>query len=457
MSTLAPRRVAAAPVAQAQPAEAELSRFIFWSAAAIIIFCAVYFHSKTDPGTRFAIRNGQLANYGPSWWDQQKFGPLTPGDLMVFAFAYAGFIERLRTGRLHVYGRTAWLIGIGTTAVLAGVAAGVYHQTASPFGDWRNLAIGLLFAFALWSTVLRTDRDCLFFAQIFVGIMAGYGIDQLLRYASGGGEIAFYGRTTTGDHATLEFMVAAVGISMAMLRTRRTPWLWWAGIAVGTSVVALAFRRYAWVELAVVFAAFLLLSGASRRRYLVAIGGVAVACLITVALTWSSLDWSGRLNSLDPTLTREQNVYATTNQGHINDILDGWDEVRVHPVFGLGVGVLYHGSRTAQWKGDAGMVHNAPIEVWIKFGLLGLAVFLATYVVLFRDIWRRRHRGRVCDLLAFGGGAFLLGNFVVIASVYSWPFGAWEKGILIFAVIAMAYPPGWRLSPQRPITPADGS
>ena len=58
---------------------------------------------------------------------------------------------------------------------------------------------------------------------------------------------------------------------MAMLRTRRTPALWWAGIVVGTAVVVLAFRRYAWVELATVFAAFVLLSGVNRRRYIVSI------------------------------------------------------------------------------------------------------------------------------------------------------------------------------------------
>ena len=46
---------------------------------------------------------------------------------------------------------------------------------------------------------------------------------------------------------------------------------------------------------------------------------------------------------------------------------------------GLGVGVLYHPTRTARWKGDAGMVHNGPIEVWIKFGILGMLVFLVQH------------------------------------------------------------------------------
>jgi hypothetical protein len=443
------------PAQQSIPATtvpADIAGFVGWCIATVIVFSAVYYHSKTDPGLRFAIKNGAITNYGPSWWDQQKFGAFTPGDLVVLAFAYVGTVARLHSGRTRIETRTAWLLGLGAFVVTLGVATGVLNNTPSPFGDWRYLAIGLLFAFALWSTILRTEHDCFRFAQIFVAIMAGYGLDQLVSYASGGGEIAFYGRTTTGDHATLEFMVAAVGVSMAMLRTRRTRALWWAGITIGTAVVVLAFRRYAWIELAIVFAAFVALSGASRRRYVISIAGVAVAGVLTVALTWSALDWGGRFASLDPTQTGAQNVYATTNQGHIDDILDGWDQVRANPVTGLGVGVLYHPTRTARWKGDAGMVHNAPIEVWIKFGILGLLVFIGTYVVLFRDIWRRRRRGRVSDLIAFGGGAFLLGNFVVISTVYPWAFSTWEKGILIFSLIAMAYPPGWR-SPLRTETP----
>ena len=66
-------------------------------------------------------------------------------------------------------------------------------------------------------------------------------------------------------------MVAAVGVSLAMLRTRRTPALWWMTIAVGTMVVVLAFRRYAWVEIGTVFAVFLLLSGKNRMKYIVGV------------------------------------------------------------------------------------------------------------------------------------------------------------------------------------------
>ncbi len=49
---------------------------------------------------------------------------------------------------MAISNRMAWLLGLGTTAVLVGIAAGVYHETQSPFGDWRNLALGLVYAFA---------------------------------------------------------------------------------------------------------------------------------------------------------------------------------------------------------------------------------------------------------------------------------------------------------------------
>ncbi len=106
-------------------------------------------------------------------------------------------------------------------------------------------------------------------------------------------------------------------------------------------------------------------------------------------------------------------------------------------------------TRTAQWKGDAGMVHNAPVEVWIKFGLLGLGRLLRDL----RDPVPRHletAKPAAADLrspVVRRRRVPASGNFVVIGTVYSWPFGASEKGILIFTLIAMAYPPRWRGAP----------
>ena len=224
---------------------------MWWSFAALIIFCAVYFHSKTDPGTRFAIETARSTNYGPSWWDQQKFGPFTPGDLAVFAFAYTGLIERLGTGRLHVPARD----GVAARAVddrgrCSASPSASTTRRASPFGDWRDLAVGA--ALRVRALVdgppdrpglppvradLRRDHGRLR-RRPADAVRVGRRRDRVLRPHADGrprhpGVHGGRGRHLDGDAAN------ATG------RGR----LWWAGIIVGTAVVALAFRRYAWVEL----------------------------------------------------------------------------------------------------------------------------------------------------------------------------------------------------------------
>lgn len=425
-----PRRVAV---------RAKLAALPWWAMAGAILAVALIYHTSTDPGTRFQAKTSGKDNFGPAWFDQQKYGPFTPADVLTFGFAYLALIYRFTREGFHV-SRTAvrmwFLIGV---PIALGVVVGIEHGTKSPFGDWRDMFVGALFAIGLWSTVLTSEEGCFRFAQLFAGMVGAYGFVQLVQYATGGGEIAFYGRTPTGDHATLEYMVAAVGVSLAMLRTRRTPALWWMTIAVGTMVVVLAFRRYAWVEIGTVFAVFLLLSGKNRMKYIVGVLGVTCAAVIAITLLGSTLDWGARVASLNPWANKQTNALAATNQGHLNEVLDGMDQIRAHPLVGLGVGKTYVGKRTARWKGDAGMVHNGPIEMWIKFTVLGFFAFFAVYFILFRAVWRRRHGTNYSDLLAWGAGSFLLGQFFVTATVYAWPFGVWEKSILEFTCVAMIF------------------
>ena len=245
----------------------------------------------------------QITNYGPSWWDQQKFGPVTPGDLAVFVFAYIGVVTRLGKGRLQISERTAWLLGLVDDRRPDRYRGGRLQRDAEPV---RRLAppgcSGVLFAFALWSTIF--DRPGLLaLAQIYVAIMRAI-------------------RHRPADRST--HRAAARSPSTAGRPSATTPRSssWWPRSGVdgdATHATArrpcggrasrrhggrgAAFRRYAWVELATVFTAFVLLSGVNRRRYIVSIAAVAVACLVTIALTWSSLDWGGRFASLDPTQT----------------------------------------------------------------------------------------------------------------------------------------------------------
>jgi O-antigen ligase len=412
---------------------------LWWLAVGIILGGAMIFHSGLDPADRFALKQSGIS-YGVSWWNRQLAGPFTPSDLAVFAFAYLAGTVRFSSAPIRFSRVGGAYAAVIATAVAMGAAVGVYHGTESPIGDWRNLAVGSLFAFGLWSTVLSTSANVLRFAQLLAGLVSLYGLWLLLQYATGGGDIAFYGRTPVGDHSSIEYFVAVVAVSLAMLRSGRISWLWWLAIAIGTAVVLLSFRRYAWLEIGTVAAVFVLFAHRGRMRYIIGLAGVAAIAAAAIALTWNSLQWSERFASLDPSATSSQNELAATNENHLDDIRDGLDQIRAHPIFGLGVGVTYVGTRTLVWKGVAGMVHNGPVSVWIKFGAFGLIVYVVSYLALLRRLLARRRGRRPENLFALGALAFFIGSLASTATVYPWIFEQPGSALLAFAVMAAAFP-----------------
>jgi hypothetical protein len=450
-------------VSSEPPARARerLAPWPFWAFAGAILIGCIVFHSRTDPSIRYTLKGAAgdnfnvtvkqlaLANYGPDWFLAQKFGKLTPCDVAIGLFAYLGLCYRWSTQRPLRFSRRARNYAVLIAIPMAiGLIVGQYHGATSVFGDSRYYVAGAVFALGLWSTILTSEEGCFRFAQLFALLTGVYGFVQLAQYATGGGEIAYYGRTTLAAHATLEYMVAGVAVAVAMSRTGRSRMLWWFTVVVCSMVVVLGFRRYAWLELASVFGMYLLLSG---RRNLRAPLVIAASAVVAVVFLGSSLDFTGRVASFNPNATRQTSIYANTNQGHIDAALDGLYEIETHPITGLGTGVGFIGHTS----GNAlNQVQNAPIETWIRYSVVGFAVFCFVYFMLFRDLWRRRHGTRYSDQLGWGIGAFLFGQFLVICAVYPWPFDTTEKAVLTFSLVALAYPRRDRVDEPARETPS---
>ncbi len=415
----------------------KLAPWPFWVIATSILIGCVIFHSRTDPGIRYSVKQLQAANFGPDWFLAQKFGKLTPCDVACGLFAYLGLVYRWATlPRIQISRRAAGFACLIAVPMIIGLIVGQYHDATSTLGADRYFLAGGLFAFGLWSTILTSEEGVFRFAQIFALVMGVYGFIQLADFARGGGEIAFYGRTPLAAHATLEYMVAGVAVSVPMTRWGRSRVLWWFTIATCSMVVILGFRRYAWIELAAVFGVFLILAG---RKYLKGPVVIGISVAIAVVFLGSSLNWSSRFASLDPSVSRSSNIYATTNQGHIDAVRDGLHEIEAHPITGLGTGVNFVGAVTGD---TSGQTQNAAVETWIRYSIVGEAVFFFAYFVLFRDLWRRRRGIRYSDQLGWGIGAYFFGQFIVIMAVYPWPFDTAEKAVLSFSMLAMAFP--WR-------------
>jgi len=66
---------------------------------------------------------------------------------------------------------------------------------------------------------------------------------------------------------------------------------------------------------------------------------------------------------------------------HVFDIVDGWEKVKEHPLFGQGFGGQTERNLTLlpiAWGGDVGtgMVHNQYLTFWLKLGVAGPILML---------------------------------------------------------------------------------
>ena len=56
---------------------------------------------------------------------------------------------------------------------------------------------------------------------------------------------------------------------------------------------------------------------------------------------------------------------------------------------GIGVGTSYSTWHIRNWKTESVMVHNAPLHVWLKYGIAGLACYVWFHIALLRWLYRR--------------------------------------------------------------------
>ena len=132
---------------------------------------------------------------------------------------------------------------------------------------------------------------------------------------------------------------------------------------------------------------------------------------------------------------------------------------------GIGLGRSFQTARIKGWKEESVMVHNAPLHVWLKYGLLGLVCYIWFHAAVFRTLWTRMkadrsrakaallssrvyphgrsvrfHRGDGQHITAFVCAAlvFLAAQFVVSLGFTPWPYSSLQSTTLIAFVLAVA-------------------
>ncbi len=319
--------------------------------------------------------------------------------------------------------------------IAAGIVYGWSHGGTNFFFDWRalGLGVGLYFVWAFW---LQNPPD-VHGAVLLFGIYMSVRIALLyVVYLTGRGETLLGVPIPLFDGPALSAIVftALLAFRYQERSTDRVHKLLWMALAAAAClIVLLCFRRTYWGELAIGTALLMLL----QRRHRVRNFALIVTTLCIAALTLGN-SFAARVQSLD--VMQMDSDFGADNADHWHDLLDALDQVRQSPLLGIGVGTAYPTWRIRNWKTESVMVHNAPIHVWLKYGVAGAICYLWFHLALLRWLHRRSKflpAGESAFLhVAF---AYLTAQFVMTLGFAPWPYSELQLTTLISFILAAAF------------------
>lgn len=343
--------------------------------------------------------------------------------------------------------------------VALGLAIGYGIVSGAPelFADWRNIVVlaTLTTLTARW-LASRPWRD-----QIMADLAIGYGVAGLVPlglWLSGVGGAELFGESVP--------IFAYPPLFMVMFSSLVCLSLWLNGLSQMSSIrahtiqllaltssfiVLVSFRRAFWAAWLV---AFVVLAVYSRLRAGVTTKRLSALLLIVGLLATSVViyvgadDVRGRLESFVP---GAENEYSSTNEDHLNDITEAIGVISEQPLTGLGIGRLYRTPSIAEWKDRSFEVHNAPVHMWLKFGLIGAIAYVWFHVAWIRHQLNPMFSSRSQFAADLGLGAYVVGIFVntmVQTSVYGSFQMANHLGILLGVAVAVSHRD--RRPPTRP-------
>jgi O-antigen ligase len=311
------------------------------------------------------------------------------------------------------------------------IAYGRSRGGSNFFFDWRGLALGIGLYF-VWSLWLRNASDVAAAVRVFAIYMAARIGLLFALYLAG------YRDTLAGVPIPIfdgPVLSCIVFTGLLAFRYRESALgagkLLWSGLALAAYMfVLLCFRRTYWGELAVGTFILLLLQKRHRIRNL-----LLLAAMVGIAASIMGASFSSRMHSLN--VTGDDSEFSADNANHLYDLMDAWYQVRQSPVMGIGVGTSYSTWHIRNWKTESVMVHNAPLHVWLKYGIAGLICYLWFHLALLR--WLYRHSTTAMSpntAFLVAAFAYLTAQFAMTLGFAPWPYSELQLTILISFILA---------------------
>ena len=359
-------------------------------------------------------------------------------NVLLFGLAIQAFFARRFAQPLpvrHNLGLPALLIGlvmVGNVLVFSQMPHVRWFQLIGTSGLLHF--VNFMLAFYVLVNALRTPDDLRRFVNLLLACGVLRGLWGLVRFAALGGDPAnFYNnfqhidvRITFFDINDSLLATMVLFVVLWRLATGEVQHFWprvgmWAVVALELFIVVFSYRRTAWGGLAL---AALLLAFSLRGRWrwclLASYVGVGLPLLVYKMLLRGGSKASGGslLERMLPDVVQGGQFSFTT--GRFAELYAAWLTLRHDWVLGLGAWGQYDGFRFSElaWhRGDFSWMHSGVLHVWLKFGVVGVAIVLAAAWLYGRFIWTQQRRTasgpRGLVLLGAAGALFLLPTLLI--------------------------------------------
>ena len=343
-----------------------------------LILLPEYVQGVGDPETKSALYTVMV-------------GPLRMIDVVLLGVIAAHGVAWASSRRMRIrLTKELALPGLGFVAAIAvAMIYGMLHGGDNLFFDWRALAlgVGLYSVFAMW---VQSPREADWAVRLFAGYLALRIVWILAEFARGGGNVIVGVRIPVFDGPTLSAVVftAVLALYLSDASPSRVRAVIWSALGAAAYVlVLLCFRRTFWTQLGIATLLLLMLQKKRRGRKVL----LATLAVVIVAATLGPAFYE-RMESMD--FTQDESEFSQGNPDHVGEILDAWEQAQQHPVMGIGLGRSFQTARIKGWKEESVMVHNAPLHVWLKYGLLGLVCYIWFHAAVFHTLWSRMKADR---------------------------------------------------------------
>lgn len=191
------------------------------------------------------------------------------------------------------------------------------------------------------------------------------------------------------DFFVLLFIIALTGLLFGPYNSRKVRLLHQVSLFTSSFIAIGSFRRYFWIE--ILIASFIIMS-CHYRFNKVPISKKTIFLSFFIIVIFSSVIFGGDkiknsyyvgrlLSSLSLLDAKKYSSQYGTDTGHTEELKDGWFNVKHNWLLGITPAgdQLMIRFKTAEWESGNAHVHNAYIQIWLVYGLLGLILYLILY------------------------------------------------------------------------------